>query len=674
MDTKKNIKRLFGTGNVYVWMIGLLGAVSLFFDLRIGIGELILFVVLLIFNYVHNKRKVDMVNELVDNIALDADTASKSSLTHFPMPTVMLQLNGRITWYNAKFREIFDETKSKFLFDVPLESLVEGLKLDEIIDLENKVIDSTIVYNGRTFHIIGNVSQLNNASKRPDSEWNYIITLYWQEMTDYVRIKERFYNERVFVTNLLVDNYDDLMQNTKEASKPQLIAEMDRHINEWANKYDGLLYKYERDKYLILFEYVKLEAIIKDKFDILNTMRAMDLDNKIPVTVSIGIGVDGKNMVENDSCAREAVNMALGRGGDQAVIKDDSQFRFYGGGSKEYEKSTRVKARVVAFALKGLIDNADNVVIMGHKTADIDSFGAAFGLQRACRQLNKEAKILLGSYDNTVHNMLERLENEEEYIGMFISNQQAEELVKENTLLIVVDTHKPSLTENANILTKTKHIVIIDHHRRSADFIENTALVYHEPYASSACEMVTEILQYISDKIELKKLEAEALYAGIAIDTKHFTFKTGVRTFEAASFLRKYGVDTVAIKTMFQQDLTTFVRKAEIIKNAKIIRDHIAISTYAVTEGEYQVLVAQAADEMLNIKGITASFVLCDTGSSVSISGRSLGSINVQVILEKLGGGGHLTIAGAQINEISLSDAQQQLLDAIEEYFNESAA
>lgn len=663
METSKFIKRLFNAGSYYVWLIGILGVAALCLRYWVlGAVELLLFAVLLIFHFAHNKHRADMVFELVDNLKLDVNTVAKSSLTNFPLPTVMLRLDGKITWYNEGFRAIFGQQR---LFEQPIESLVEGLRLDDIIDLEHKQINCDVKYQQRSFHIFGNVSELPNEN-------DYIIVLYWQETTELEQLKARFLNERVFVVSVLVDNYDELMQNTKESAKPQLVAEIEKNINDWANQYEGLLYKYERDKYVIIFEYRKLELMIKTKFEILNTMRAIDTDNKIPVTISVGIGVDGKSMVENDSYARAAINMALGRGGDQAVIKDNHQFRFYGGGNKEYEKSTRVKARVVSFALKGLISNARNVVIMGHKNADIDSFGAAFGLQRACKQLHREVKLLLGTYDHTVKNMLERLENEEEYTGLFITGQQAQELVDEDTLLIVVDTHKPDMVENRNILDRTKHIVVIDHHRRSAEFIDNTALIYHEPYASSTCEMVTEILQYIDDKIELKKLEAEAIYAGIAIDTKHFTFKTGVRTFEAASFLRKYGVDTVAIKKMFQQDLTTFVKKAEIIKNAKIVRDNIAVSTCEGLGDDFQVLVAQAADEMLNIKGISASFVLCDTGNFISISGRSLGTLNVQLILEKLGGGGHLTIAGAQLRDVTLAEAQEQLLAAIEEYFNEA--
>ncbi|MBO5930054.1 MAG: DHH family phosphoesterase, partial [Clostridia bacterium] len=408
------------------------------------------------------------------------------------------------------------------------------------------------------------------------------------------------------------------------------------------------------------------------KFDILNRVRNISENNTISATISIGIGLNGGTLSENDAFAKNAINMALGRGGDQFVIKDNEQFRFYGSSTKEHEKSTRVKARVVSFALAGLINNAENVVVLTHNNADVDGFGAALGIYRICRIQDKPINICMDTYDRTVANMIARLENSEEYEGLVISTAQAATKITQNTLIVIVDTHKTSLLEASALLKPTKQIVLIDHHRRSADFIEHTALVYHEPYASSACEMVTEILQYTTDKMSLTKLEAEALYSGIVIDTKNFTFKTGVRTFEAASFLRKQGVDTVAVKTMFQQDLQSYIKRSEIIKNATIVRENIAVSIAPVSDESTHVVAAQAADELLNVKGITASFVIFNAGNSVNISGRSLGGINVQLILEKLGGGGHLTIAGAQLPELTQNEAKEQLLAAIDEYYLES--
>ncbi|MBE7028387.1 MAG: phosphoesterase, partial [Ruminococcaceae bacterium] len=420
-------------------------------------------------------------------------------------------------------------------------------------------------------------------------------------------------------------------------------------------------------------EHRKLDDFIKNKFDILTRVRAIQEGNAVPVTISIGIGVNGANIYENDEFAKNAINMALGRGGDQVVIKDNEHFSYYGGATKEYERSTKVKARVVSVALSGLMDSAENIVVMGHKNSDIDCVGAAFGIYRMARLHNRPINIILETYNQTVSAMLSRLENVDEYSGVFINNQQALTKVTENTLLIIVDTHKPSLVENQQVLTKTSQIVVIDHHRRAAEFVNNTVLVYHEPYSSSTCEMITEILQYSKDKRELTKLEAECLYAGIILDTKNFTFKTGVRTFEAASFLRKQGVDTVAIKTMFQQDFSSYVKKSAIIKDAEIIKDCIAIGTYVELDSDITTLAAQAADDMLNLRGITAAFVLCRSERGTVISGRSLGGINVQVILEKLGGGGHLTIAGAQLENTTLDETLHKLKEAIEDYYNETS-
>jgi len=433
-----------------------------------------------------------------------------------------------------------------------------------------------------------------------------------------------------------------------------------------------MLIKYEKDKYYITFEYRYLEQFIKTKFDILNKIRSINEGNTIPASISVGIGLNGNSLSENDIFAKNAINMALGRGGDQVVIKDDEQFRFYGSSTKEHEKSTRVKARVVSFALSGLINNADNVIVLTHKNADVDGFGAALGIYRICRMHEKDVNICMETYDRTVSNMLSRLENSEEYDGLIITASQAASRITANTLIVVVDTHKVSLLESPVLLKPTKQIVIVDHHRRSADFIEHTALVYHEPYASSACEMVTEILQYTSDKMSLTKLEAEALYSGIVVDTKNFTFKTGVRTFEAASFLRRQGVDTVAVKTIFQQDLQSYVKRSEIIKNSVIIRENIAVSIAPKSDESTHIVAAQAADELLNIKGIIASFVIFMSGEDISISGRSLGGINVQLILEKLGGGGHLTIAGAQLSDTTVEEAKEKLILAIDEYYLES--
>ncbi len=662
MDINKKSQNMFYTGVYYVFVILILGFISLYFNFWLGVAEISFAVVLFIVDLIVKQISKKRISEIFEQMTLNLDSAPRNSLTGFSLPTAIIRTDGKIKWFNNEFQSIFSEQN---LFDSEITALVEDFPLEAACSAD-KGIYTDIVIGERHFKIAGSVAGAH-ADKQQD-----VIILYFYEITDYVDIKNKYINEKTFECLLFVDNFDELMESTPSGSVPQLQALLYKYINDWAENNGGVLTKYEKDKYSIVFEYRYLETFIKNKFDILNQIRSIDEGNTLPATVSIGVGLNGADIQENDAFAKAAINMALGRGGDQAVIKDDEQFRFYGGTSKEYEKSTRVKARVVSFALSGLIQNAENVIVMSHKNADVDSLGASFGVYRICKMHNKPVNILLETYDQTVSNMLTRFENIDEYSGLFVNNQQALAHMNANTLLVVVDTHKPSLVENPTLLERTEQIVVIDHHRRGADFIEHTALIYHEPYASSTCEMITEVLQYTSDKMSVTKLEAECLYAGMLVDTKHFTFKTGVRTFEAASFLRKQGVDTVAIKTLFQQDLTSYVRRANIIKNAEIVRDHIAVSICTDEDRAAHVLVAQAADELLNIKGITASFVLCPNDDGVNISGRSLGGINVQVILEKLGGGGHLTIAGAQINDVSIEETKEKLLAAIDDYYLET--
>ena len=662
MDTKQKAKVYYMTGGFYIIIIFLLGFITFWFNRYLAIAEVIIAALLCVVNYVYKKYTEKRISDMFETMTLQIGSETHNALMHFPLPTLLIEKDGKIKWYNELFLVM---TNEQHLYDKNIHELIPGLVPETTATDPRVSVLTTVTYDNRTFRVFGSNSQLGDTKSD-------VIVLYFDEITEYEDLKQKYINEKTFECLVFVDNYDELMESAARNTTPQLQGQLYKYINDWSNENGGVLIKYEKDKYCILFEYSRLDDFIKNKFDILSKIRGISEGNTIPASVSIGIGLNGKDIVENDQFAKAAVNMALGRGGDQAVIKDQEQFRFYGGTSKEYEKSTRVKARVVSFALSGLITNADNIIVMSHKNADVDSLGAAFGVYRLCKMQDKPVNILLESYDQTVKNMLDRLENAEEYEGVFLNAQQAMAKCTEGTLFVVVDTHKPSLLEAPQLLQKAKQIVLIDHHRRGTEFIENTALIYHEPYASSTCEMLTEILQYSSDKMSLTKLEAECLYAGIVIDTKHFTFKTGVRTFEAASFLRKQGVDTIAIKTMFQQDLTTYIKRATIIRDAEIFRDHIAISVYREVEKNIQIVVAQAADELLNIKGITASFVLCKTENGVNISGRSLGGINVQVILEKLGGGGHMTIAGAQLNNLSLEEAKECLQQAIDDYYLET--
>lgn len=445
-----------------------------------------------------------------------------------------------------------------------------------------------------------------------------------------------------------------------------LIATFDEALTSLASEVNGILKKLEKDRYFFYFDNKALEHFIDTKFEFLKTFRDIRIGNKFPLTLSIGIGCDGESMAQNDAFLYVALDMALGRGGDQVVIKDKEKYSFFGGKSKEVEKRTRVKARIVSYALKELIEEAENVIIMGHRNADVDVMGSALGLFRACTALGKEVKLLMQSYNQSVKNLIDLLDGE--YDDFIINEAYASEILTKKTLIIVADTHMKSLLEAPQLLERTSRIVVIDHHRRSADFIDNAVLTYHEPYASSASELITEMLQYMDSSIMLKRIEADALYAGIYLDTKNFSFKTGVRTFEAAAYLKKLGIDTVYIKKLFQVDMGTVAKKWRIIENAHFYKNNIVFATCEKSAEDMQTIVAQAADELLNVKGVTCSFVICQLGADVTISARSFGEINVQVILEKLSGGGHMTMAGAYIKNSSASDVETQLKNLLDEY------
>ena len=452
--------------------------------------------------------------------------------------------------------------------------------------------------------------------------------------------------------------------------KGKYIAEIDKAIYDWTNETNGILIKSDRDRYIYIFEQKYLEKIKEDKFSILDKVKELDSNQRVQFTLSIAISNEGDVDKDKFKSAQTAMDIVLGRGGDQAVIRQNEIYKFFGGRAQEIEKRTKVKARVVAHALENLIKESSKVMIMGHMNPDIDCMGASIGIYRLAQSLDKNAYIIT-SNTSTLDSFKESLLEEPEYEDILISKEVAEENVDENTLLVVVDTHKTNYVESEIVLSKANKIVIIDHHRRSADYIENATLTFQEVYASSAAELVTELLQYTDVNVELKKVEAESLYAGIMMDTKSFTFKTGVRTFEAAAYLRKCGVDIIRVKKWFQSDLESFNRIADIVKSAELVNDTIAIAINSELTEDASLLCAKAADELLTISDVTASFVLGDMGNKVCISGRSIGDINVQIILEKLGGGGHITLAGAQVEGKNIEDVKKELIEKISEYFAE---
>ena len=461
----------------------------------------------------------------------------------------------------------------------------------------------------------------------------------------------------------VIDNYEELIQKLSPEEKTAVLAKIDKALYDWASTTSGLVMKNDRDTYIYVFEQQYLVEIEKNKINILDIVK--EIDSNVPITMSMSFSNEGETYYERYKSALDGIELVLGRGGDQCIVRKDGKYKFYGGNTLEVEKRTRVKARIVAHTIESLIQDSEKVIIMGHQNPDIDSLGSSMGMYRLAKTMGKETYIVASDLGMNLGKFVDTLK-ETEYEDAIIDKKQALSIVDKKSLLIVVDTHKKSYVQVPELLKHTNNIVVIDHHRKGPDFIDNASLTYQEVYASSAAELVTEILQYVETISEI-----EGLYGGIMVDTKNFTFKTGVRTFEAAAYLRKFGVDIIKVKKWFQADLESYNVIADIVKKAEMISESIAISTYDTIDKNANTICAKAADELLTISDITASFVLGNTGENITISGRSIGDINVQVILEKLGGGGHITLAGAQLTDMTIDEAKTELINRINEYFTE---
>ena len=666
---KKVLETLISRTKIYIAIIFILLLIISIENRVMIIPAIIMFILILIYAYYTNNKKKSEINETLQDLTLTLDSAAKTSLVSSPFPLIIIETNGNITWKNDKFIEEFKN------FDV--QAYLKNLLLDIKNEIEKKQKDDEksiirhIEMNQKYYEIVGKFVDSKNSEDKKTKE--YIVMIYFIDETENIILQNEYKNSKSCVTIMMIDNYEETMQQMESEEKAQIIAQIDKYIYDWADKTNGVLIKSDRDKYIYLFEQRYLEKVKEDKFSILDKIKEIETKENVQLTLSIAVSNDGITDKEKYKSAQEAMDVVLGRGGDQAVIREHEIYKFYGGRVQEVEKRTKVKARVVAHALENLIKQTNKVMIMGHTNPDIDSMGSSIGIYRLAKSLNKNAYIIDSNENNSLKNFKESLSKDIEYEDILITKEVAEENIDEDTLLIIVDTNKVNYVEAPELLTKTKKIVVIDHHRRSTDYIENAILTFQEVYASSAAELVTEIIQYAEVKVDLKTIEAESLYAGIMMDTKNFTFKTGVRTFEAAAFLRKKGVNIIRVKKWFQSDLDTFNKIALIVGNAEIINQTIAISIYDKKEKDASLICAKAADELLTISDITASFVIGNMGNKVCISGRSIGDINVQIILEKLGGGGHITLAGAQVEGMTLEETKQELINRINEYFFEIA-
>lgn len=662
MDNRNIFK--WKDGIIYLIMIGVLIAIIAYYQ---PLLSLLLTVALgyLIYQYIVAIRdKEKEWKKYIEGLAEEFDTATKHAVFNMPFPLVLLEMDGTISWYNTRFKDLFADED---LLNKKIEELLPQLEVESLLeDEDRKPVE--VAYEDQYYEIHYNVVD----SKKTISTRENIIMLYLVNKTDEAQLYNRYKDEILAVCLAYVDNYDEVKNSTPELDRPIVLAEIDKVINSYVTKHNGLVRKYENDKYLFIFHNRDLERIKDKRFDILDQIREIDKGNPISITLSMGVGINGKNPYENYEFARAAIDIALGRGGDQAVIKEDNNLSFYGGKTKAIEKRNKVRSRVIAHALMQLIDQAEEVIVMGHKNADMDSFGASIGIIRAVRNRKKDAYLVLEKVNPSIRNIYNRMvEEAPEYLDIILSPEDALEVVNESSLLIMVDNHRPSFAEAPELLELTDKIVVIDHHRRGAEFIEEPVLTYLEPYASSTCELVTEMLYYMSDKLEMTKFEADALLAGITVDTKNFTFQTGVRTFEAASILKRAGADTTNVRQLFRDDYNIYLKKADVIKNSKILFEKIAIGRLESDLEDSILIAAQSANDLLNIDGVEASFVLTQWGQKVHISGRSLGNISAQLILEKLGGGGHLTSAGTQIEDKTIDEVEELLIETIEEYLKE---
>lgn len=665
-NSRKVFDSLVSRTKIYLVIILILFILISVFRPILIIPSIILYISILCYTYFANNKRKSEISEQLQDLTLTVDSAAKSSLINSPFPLVILETNGNIVWKSSKFVTEFADID----MDNYIDDLIIDIK-DEIEKSDNKKRKSVIrqiQIGKKTYTVQGEFAKSKKYERKKSPE--YMMILYFIDETEKVKLKQENEDKKICVGIIMIDNYEEVTQRVDAEQKTQLMAKVESTIYDWVNETNGILVKADRDTYVYVFEQKNLEKIKEEKFAILDSIKNLVRKDKIQLTLSIAISNEGDTERDVYKSASAAMDVILGRGGDQAVIRQNGKYLFFGGKVEEVEKRTKVKARIVAHALEELIKENDKIMIMGHTNPDIDAIGSALGIYRIAKTLGKEARIVANVETPSIKDLYESIKDQ--YQEIFISSETALAQVDSATLIVVVDTHKKTYVESPELLTKTNKIVIIDHHRRSADFIDNSILTFQEVYASSAAELVTEIIQYTQNEVELSEVEAEALYAGIMMDTKNFTFKTGVRTFEAAAYLRRCGVDIIKVKKWFQSDLESYNTISEIVRKAEIVRDSIGISIYDVQEKETSLICAKAADELLTIGNITASFVLgLMEDGKVCISGRSIGDVNVQMILEKLGGGGHITLAGAQLENVTIDEAKQELISKINEYFEE---
>ena len=622
---------------------------------------------------IYYSSKPRMANEII-SFATQYAAVQKRLLNEFEIPYALLDYSGKLLWSNEQFSELTGVDKNYHksittLFPTITREFLQKTEENQNVRIEKEDKIFRLSVNRIYFDAIAEASKL--VEMEGSDEFLTAIYLFDETMLEHYKTEN--IEQKQVSALVYIDNYDEALESVEDVKRSLLIALVDRKVNKYFGNIDGLVRKIEKDKYFVVFKRKYLDTLKEDKFSILEDIKSVKVGNEMSVTLSIGVGICGDSYIENYEYSRNAIDLALGRGGDQVVLKEGDEITYYGGKAKQVERNTRVKARVKAHALREIMETRENVIIMGHSLTDVDSLGAAIGVYCAAKVLGKKAQIVVNGATTSVRPLMECFTSEKGYpVDLFIDSHQALEMVSRNTLVMVVDTNRPSYTECPELLKKTNSIVVFDHHRQSSEVIENPLLSYIEPYASSACEMIAEVLQYFDNGLKLESAEADCIYAGILIDTNNFMTKTGVRTFEAAAYLKRSGAEVTRVRKMLRNDMAAYKARAEAVRHAEVYRGAFAISVCPGENVESPTIVgAQAANELLNIVGIKASFVLTEYRGKIYVSSRSIDEINVQLIMERMGGGGHLNVAGAQLTECTLVQAKRMIQTTIDEMLEE---
>ncbi len=634
-----------------------------------GVISLIGFFLYLVFAvYLMRKSNSQLMNEMV-SFATNYGQIQKKLLQEFSIPYAILDASGNFLWMNDEFAEVTGKNRH---YNRNISTIFADVRQDDL-PLNEEKAEFKISANDHLYSAVLQRIAIEDLMDKNElineEETEYLISISLFDETELSRLQEERENNKLVYGYLTLDNYDEVLENVEDVRKSLLLALVERKLNQYFSQVDGIVKRLGHDKYFLVLRKKGLMKLEENKFSLIEDVKNVNIGNEMSMTISIGIGLDGDSYQQNAEAARVAMELALGRGGDQVVIKDGYRTRFYGGKSESSEKMTRVKARVKAQAMKEIIQGKSRVVIMGHKISDIDSIGAAIGIYRAAKSIGKPAHIVGDDVADSVQPVISLFQNHKDYEeNMFVDRRRAKELTNADTALVIVDTNKASYTACADLLKLTNTIIVFDHHRQGVDRIANAVLLYIEPYASSACEMVAEVLQYFDENTKLRSQEADAMYAGIVVDTSSFITRTGVRTFEAAAFLRRNGADVTRVRKMFREHPEDLRAKAQAIAGAELYQGQYAISVCPSDEtAQPTVVCAQAANELLNVENVKASFVMTEYKDTIYISARAIDEVNVQIIMERMGGGGHLNIAGCQLPEYTVEEAMEFLKNTIEE-------